>query len=31
VWFKNAWGDTLIYAILDNEWSARTSETQRRG
>jgi RimJ/RimL family protein N-acetyltransferase len=20
VWFKDAWGDTLIYAILHSEW-----------
>ena len=24
VWFKDAWGDTTIYAILDREWTART-------
>jgi aminoglycoside 6'-N-acetyltransferase len=30
VWFKNAWGDTLIYAILDHDRSARPRETQRR-
>jgi RimJ/RimL family protein N-acetyltransferase len=29
VWFKDAWGDTVIYAILDREWTARTSEAQR--
>ena len=23
LWFKGAWGDTAIYAILDREWSAR--------
>jgi RimJ/RimL family protein N-acetyltransferase len=23
-WFKGAWGDTAIYAILDREWDART-------
>jgi RimJ/RimL family protein N-acetyltransferase len=22
-WFKGAWGDTAIYAILDREWAAR--------
>jgi RimJ/RimL family protein N-acetyltransferase len=21
VWFKDSWGDTLLYAILDHEWS----------
>lgn len=26
VWFKDAWGDTLIYAILDHEWSQWLSE-----
>lgn len=30
VWFKDAWGDTLIYAILHSEWSARASDAQRR-
>ncbi|MGI9100477.1 MAG: GNAT family N-acetyltransferase [Solirubrobacteraceae bacterium] len=30
VWFKDAWGDTAIYAILEREWTARASETQRR-
>ena len=30
VWFKDAWGDTAIYAILDREWSARASEARRR-
>ena len=30
VWFKDAWGDTLIYAILDYERSPRPSETRRR-
>jgi RimJ/RimL family protein N-acetyltransferase len=23
-WFKGAWGDTSIYAILDREWTARS-------
>jgi RimJ/RimL family protein N-acetyltransferase len=23
LWFKGAWGDTAIYAILDREWTAR--------
>ena len=23
LWFKGAWGDTTIYAILDREWAAR--------
>jgi len=23
LWFKGAWGDTAIYAILDREWAAR--------
>jgi aminoglycoside 6'-N-acetyltransferase len=23
MWFKGAWGDTGVYAILDREWSAR--------
>jgi RimJ/RimL family protein N-acetyltransferase len=27
LWFKGAWGDTTIYAILDREWAARTTET----
>jgi RimJ/RimL family protein N-acetyltransferase len=22
LWFKGAWGDTAIYAILDREWPA---------
>jgi RimJ/RimL family protein N-acetyltransferase len=25
LWFKGAWGDTAIYAILDREWAARAS------
>lgn len=25
IWFKGAWGDTSIYAILDREWAARSS------
>jgi RimJ/RimL family protein N-acetyltransferase len=25
LWFKGAWGDTVIYAILDREWAARVS------
>ena len=24
-WFKGAWGDTAIYAILDREWASRTT------
>jgi RimJ/RimL family protein N-acetyltransferase len=24
LWFKGAWGDTGIYAILDREWAARS-------
>jgi len=24
VWFKGAWGDTAIYAILDREWPSLT-------
>jgi RimJ/RimL family protein N-acetyltransferase len=28
VWFKGAWGDTAIYAILDREWSARAAATR---
>ena len=24
-WFKGAWGDTAIYAILDREWAARAA------
>jgi RimJ/RimL family protein N-acetyltransferase len=23
VWFKGAWGDTAVYAVLDREWAAR--------
>jgi RimJ/RimL family protein N-acetyltransferase len=30
VWFKDAWGDTVICAILDREWAARAGHTQRR-
>jgi RimJ/RimL family protein N-acetyltransferase len=22
LWFKGAWGDTAVYAILDREWAA---------
>src|SRR4051794_8436137 len=33
VWFKGAWGDTLIYALLDREWAQsavkRPSSTAR--
>jgi RimJ/RimL family protein N-acetyltransferase len=25
LWFKGAWADTAIYAILDREWAARAS------
>ena len=25
LWFKGAWGDTAIYAILDRDWAARAS------
>jgi RimJ/RimL family protein N-acetyltransferase len=25
LWFKGAWGDTAIYAILDREWAARAT------
>jgi RimJ/RimL family protein N-acetyltransferase len=25
LWFKGAWGDTAIYAILDREWAERAS------
>jgi RimJ/RimL family protein N-acetyltransferase len=25
LWFKGAWGDTAIYAILEREWDARDS------
>jgi RimJ/RimL family protein N-acetyltransferase len=25
LWFKGAWGDTAVYAILDREWAARAS------
>jgi RimJ/RimL family protein N-acetyltransferase len=25
LWFKGAWADTAIYAILDREWAARSS------
>jgi RimJ/RimL family protein N-acetyltransferase len=25
LWFKGAWGDTAIYAILDREWPARAA------
>jgi RimJ/RimL family protein N-acetyltransferase len=24
IWFKGAWGDTAIYALLDREWPSRT-------
>jgi RimJ/RimL family protein N-acetyltransferase len=24
LWFRGAWGDTGIYAILDREWAARS-------
>ena len=30
LWFKGAWGDTAIYAILDREWSAEGA-TRRTG
>jgi RimJ/RimL family protein N-acetyltransferase len=26
LWFKGAWGDTAIYAILDREWGARDED-----
>lgn len=26
LWFKGEWGDTAIYAILDREWAASTTE-----
>jgi RimJ/RimL family protein N-acetyltransferase len=25
LWFRGAWGDTAIYAILDREWAARAT------
>ena len=34
LWFKGAWGDTGIYAILDREWFSRQAESRfggRRG
>lgn len=27
VWFKGAWGDTGIYALLEREWAARTENS----
>lgn len=28
MWFKGAWGDTAVYAILDREWRARSTRQQ---
>jgi RimJ/RimL family protein N-acetyltransferase len=30
LWFKGAWGDTGIYAILDREWDASHSRSASR-
>ena len=31
IWFKGEWGDTVIYAILADEWHAARSSAEQRG